>query len=150
MTWQPIPSEFPYIWGKFSYLLYQCTPPVSSTGDTQEDWERETTWLRKRRSPTIRRREGLALYKSFNTLCSTPLAIATFEPGHQVLTTVLRVFPADHEPLVVILLVQRGLQQKQCWGSGSAGSACFWASRIQYSDVRIRLWDPVPDPSLFS
>ncbi len=25
MTLQPIPSEFPYIWGKFSFLFYQCT-----------------------------------------------------------------------------------------------------------------------------
>jgi hypothetical protein len=24
MTLQPIPSEFPYIWGKFSFLFYQC------------------------------------------------------------------------------------------------------------------------------
>ncbi len=25
MTFQPIPSEFPYIWGKFRFLYYQCT-----------------------------------------------------------------------------------------------------------------------------
>ncbi len=24
MTLHPIPSEFPYIWGKFSFLFYQC------------------------------------------------------------------------------------------------------------------------------
>jgi hypothetical protein len=24
MTLQPVPSEFPYIWGKFCYLFYQC------------------------------------------------------------------------------------------------------------------------------
>jgi hypothetical protein len=66
-------------------------PPSKLDRHTQEDWERETTWWRKRRSPIIRRREGLALYKLFNTLCSTSLAIATFEPGHQVLATVLRV-----------------------------------------------------------
>ncbi len=46
---------------------------VSSTGDTQEDWERETNCWRERgrgwgRSQIIRRRESLILYKSFNTL----------------------------------------------------------------------------------
>ncbi len=25
MTLQPIPSEFPYIWGKFSFLFYPCS-----------------------------------------------------------------------------------------------------------------------------
>ncbi len=24
MTWQPLPSEFPYIWGKFYFPFYQC------------------------------------------------------------------------------------------------------------------------------
>jgi hypothetical protein len=27
MTLQPIPSEFPYIWGKFTFLFYQWTVP---------------------------------------------------------------------------------------------------------------------------
>jgi hypothetical protein len=27
MTLLPIPSEFPYIWRKFSFLFYQCTIP---------------------------------------------------------------------------------------------------------------------------
>jgi hypothetical protein len=24
ITLHPIPSEFPYVWGKFSFLFYQC------------------------------------------------------------------------------------------------------------------------------
>jgi hypothetical protein len=49
-------------------------PSVSSTGDTQEDWERETSWRERGaegvggRSQTMRRRESQVLYKSFNTL----------------------------------------------------------------------------------
>jgi hypothetical protein len=52
-------------------------PSVSSTGDTQEDWERETTCWRDEgelgwaRSRIIRLRESLLLYKSFNILCPT-------------------------------------------------------------------------------
>ena len=34
----------------------------------------------------------------------------TFETGDEVLAAVLRVLLADHEPLVVILLMQRGLE----------------------------------------
>jgi hypothetical protein len=43
---------------------------VRWTGDTQEDWERETNCCRKRweRSQTIRQRERLVLCKSFNIL----------------------------------------------------------------------------------
>jgi hypothetical protein len=29
MTLQPLPSEFPYKWGKFDFLFYQCTTPPS-------------------------------------------------------------------------------------------------------------------------
>ncbi len=32
MTWQLLPSEFPYIWGKFSFLFYQCTVPWRHRG----------------------------------------------------------------------------------------------------------------------
>ncbi len=28
MTLQPLPSEFPYIWGKFSFLFYLCTHQI--------------------------------------------------------------------------------------------------------------------------
>ncbi len=59
------------------WLLAHPLPPtfpsVSSTDDTQEDWERETTWCRERRGRgwarirIIRSRESLAPYKSFNT-----------------------------------------------------------------------------------
>jgi hypothetical protein len=57
------------------WLLPHPLPPfpsVSSTGGTQEDWERETTCWRGRwgmgRSQIIQRWESLVLYKSFNTL----------------------------------------------------------------------------------
>jgi hypothetical protein len=48
-------------------------PLVSSAGNTQEDWERETNCWRERgegveRSLIIRRRESLVLHKSINTL----------------------------------------------------------------------------------
>ncbi len=48
-------------------------PSVSSTGDTREDWERETScWLQRGRGTNhykiIRRRESLDLHNSFNTL----------------------------------------------------------------------------------
>jgi hypothetical protein len=54
-------------------------PSVSLTGDTQEDWERETAWWREKvngqemgyRSRIIQLQESLILYKSLNTLCST-------------------------------------------------------------------------------
>ncbi len=48
-------------------------PSVSSTSDTQEDWERETTFWREKgggwvKSQIIRPQESLGLYESFNTL----------------------------------------------------------------------------------
>jgi hypothetical protein len=52
--------------------LHPPPPSVSSTCDTQEDWERETTcwWERgEGRSQIIWRRISLVLYNSFNTLC---------------------------------------------------------------------------------
>ncbi len=46
MTLQRIPSEFPYLWGKFSFLFYQCVGHVSYTIFTNsvclfmvDDWE---------------------------------------------------------------------------------------------------------------
>ncbi len=45
---------------------------VSSTGDTQEDWERETTCWRER--GRTKRQESLVLYKSFNPLRQTVTA----------------------------------------------------------------------------
>ncbi len=46
-------------------------PSVSSTGGTQEDWERETTcWRQREEGGKIKQpQESLALYKWFNTLC---------------------------------------------------------------------------------
>ncbi len=29
MTLQPLPSEFPYKWGKFYFIFYQCTRPLT-------------------------------------------------------------------------------------------------------------------------
>ncbi len=52
-----------------------------SIGDTEEDWERDTTWWREigrrgwGRSQTIRRRENLVLYKSCNTLWFRPFRV---------------------------------------------------------------------------
>jgi hypothetical protein len=33
MTLQLLHSEFPYIWGKFDFLFYQCTRHKFITGD---------------------------------------------------------------------------------------------------------------------
>ncbi len=68
--------------------LYAWAPPpppalpATSTGDAQEDWERETNYWRegmKRwgRSKIIRKWESLVLYKSFNTLWSTTAELET-------------------------------------------------------------------------
>ncbi len=35
MTLHPIPSEFPYIWGKFCFLFYQCMHPRASSNDSK-------------------------------------------------------------------------------------------------------------------
>ncbi len=49
---------------------FPLSPSASSTGDTQEDWERETTWWRERgrrgwaRSRIIRSRENLVVFIS--------------------------------------------------------------------------------------
>jgi len=57
-----------------SHPLPPSLPSVSSTGDTQKDWERETTcWLDRGLGGVgarsyILRRENLVLYKWFNTL----------------------------------------------------------------------------------
>ncbi len=38
MTLQPIPSEFPYIGGKFCFLFYQCkVPNIRVTSDTKNE-----------------------------------------------------------------------------------------------------------------
>ncbi len=61
--------------GRFIWLLahpLSRLPIVSSTGDTQEDWEREKTCWRERAWPSsriIRPEESLVFYKSFNILC---------------------------------------------------------------------------------
>ncbi len=61
-----------------SWLLACPLPPLlslSTTGNAQNDWDRETTFWRERgggewlaRSRTIRPQESLILYKSFNAL----------------------------------------------------------------------------------
>jgi hypothetical protein len=54
-------------------------PSVSSNGDTQEDWGRETTYWRERgRSQIIRPQESLVLYKSFNYLCIQRILSSNF------------------------------------------------------------------------
>ncbi len=64
-------------------------PPPSSTGggDTQEYWERETSYWRERwvrgdvqgAESYLQPQESLGLYKSFNTLCS--LVLLTYRAG---------------------------------------------------------------------
>jgi hypothetical protein len=62
--------------GFLAILWFGSSPPplpsVSSTGDTQEDWEKKPTWWQKGggrgRSRIIRPQESLVLFKSFNTL----------------------------------------------------------------------------------
>jgi hypothetical protein len=74
-----------------SYALapspYPPLPSESSTGDTQEDWEGETTCFDRRgeegrgRSQIIRRRESLFICKSLNTLSCTLTLLARAWPG---------------------------------------------------------------------
>jgi hypothetical protein len=67
------------IFGSSPTLSLPHLPSVSLTGDTKEDWERETAWWREKvngqemgyRSRIIQLQESLILYKSLNTLCST-------------------------------------------------------------------------------
>ncbi len=35
MTLQPLPSEFPYIWGIFNFLFYQCRAVQNSAGSAE-------------------------------------------------------------------------------------------------------------------
>jgi hypothetical protein len=77
--WGPcfLPSHGRMIW-LHAHPLLPPLPSVSSTGGTQEDWERETTpcCLERERGRArrwiIRPQESLVLCKSFNTLCSSP------------------------------------------------------------------------------
>ncbi len=66
------------VWFRSSPTPSPPLPSVSSTGDPEEDWEREKTCWRERseewgRSQIIRRRENLVFYESFNTLWSVPI-----------------------------------------------------------------------------
>ncbi len=72
-----------FIVGQAFWVSYDLAPPtntppssVNSTGDTKEDWERETTCPREKGGrgamQIIWRRESLALYKSLSTLCTPP------------------------------------------------------------------------------
>ncbi len=74
----------------FSPSYEEAPPPWSerSTGDTQKDWERETTWWREMgwaRSQIIRRRENL--YKSFNTLWDMVRRYCTYRTSKSSRTT---------------------------------------------------------------
>ncbi len=52
----------------YALLLAHPLPSISSTDDTQEDWERETSCERERRGGGRGPEESLVRYKSFNTL----------------------------------------------------------------------------------
>ncbi len=71
------PGFLAFVWfGSTPNPLLPPLPSVSSTGDTQEDWEREATCWRQRREgvavePNHTTARSLALYKSFNPLCAT-------------------------------------------------------------------------------
>jgi hypothetical protein len=71
-----------------SLMILLLTHHLPSEGDTQKDWERETTCWRQRgvglgcaRSRIIRPQESLVLYKSFNTLWP-PLSHANWHCLH--------------------------------------------------------------------
>jgi hypothetical protein len=72
------PSRGRMIW-LLAHPLIPPIPPVSSIGDTQEGWERETAcwWERSGwRGRIIRTQKSLVLFKSFNTLWR-PVWLAT-------------------------------------------------------------------------
>ncbi len=55
MTLQPLPSEFPYIWGKFNFLFYQCTAWATHLRRLAPGRRRQP-WGRASRLPSRRRR----------------------------------------------------------------------------------------------
>ncbi len=47
MTLQPLPSEFPYLWGKFRFLFNQCTVQHQGANQSQHCsacWQRDTVY----------------------------------------------------------------------------------------------------------
>ncbi len=73
------PGILAIVWFGSSPSLPPPFPSVSSTSDTQEDWERETTLLTSdggkggggvgQGAESYKQQENLFLYESFNTLC---------------------------------------------------------------------------------